>query len=456
MNSSVFSQFTSACDLVAMPPAGATVVVAVSGGADSMALWDLLVRAERWSLVIFHLNHGLRPEAHGDAELIQQRALYYSDQKLKAGTLVCEQSNISALAARWHCSSETAGRRHRYARLADIAHRHEATAVLTAHHLDDQIETVLANLLRGAGPVGLSGIPRRRPLTPTCVVLRPLLAIPREQLRDYLLQRALDWREDSTNTDTRFTRNFLRHQVIPGLECGVPGIGEALADLAERNRNQIDLDEDLVLAAWKRSLGEEDLMVDGIAAMPERLRLLLWRRLLMHLALPMARRHLRRLDDLARGSQGRRMTLGKWLFTRRDLVIIWESSTLHELLPVVEIPGPGEYHHGREHLLVWTDTPPADPRVLPGEANLDLATCRFPLVWRLPYTGERWVAFGAPGSQTVSRWLANRGVEMRERHATTVLADIDGVVWIPGHTIAERCRVQEHTSAVLRLVRSRT
>ncbi len=137
-----------------LPPAGATVVVAVSGGVDSMVLWDILAAEKRWHLLIYHLDHGLRPEASADLALIQAQ-----EKKLKSVQVIGEQADILALSRMWHCSLETAGRRYRYQRLMTIAAERGATVVMTGHHLDDQAETVLANLLRGAGPMGRAGMP---------------------------------------------------------------------------------------------------------------------------------------------------------------------------------------------------------------------------------------------------------------------------------------------------------
>ncbi|HEX3133904.1 MAG TPA: tRNA lysidine(34) synthetase TilS, partial [Planctomycetota bacterium] len=232
-----------AAALAALPKApvpGTLLVVAVSGGADSMALWDLLVRDGRWSLMVWHLNHGLRAEASQDAELIRTQSERYRAAGLTPGEVIIEHTDVADLARHWHASLEAAGRRHRYERLAAVARTHRAIAVLTAHHRDDQSETVLANLLRGAGPVGIAGIALRRMLPGGVPVLRPLLSFARADLRTYCVANDVCWLEDPSNYDQRHNRNFLRHAVLPGLEAGVPGITAALAELAEHSRVTAD------------------------------------------------------------------------------------------------------------------------------------------------------------------------------------------------------------------------
>lgn len=443
--------FIAACERLDLPASTTPVVLAVSGGADSMALWDLAVRAARWPLVVWHLDHGLRADAHVDAELIQARAEAYASAGLVPGELRCERTDVAALAADWRCSIETAGRRYRYVRLALVASECRARVVCTAHHRDDQSETVLFNLLRGAGPVGMAGIPARRRLAKNVAVVRPLLGFRRTALRDYLNERALTWHEDSTNTDTQFTRNRLRLDVLSGLEAGVPGISEALAILAEQSRRQVTDDEERLAVMWEQVLGSDDVLLEPVLRLSERLRLAFWRRVLEHLQIPVARHYLRRLDDLARGAPGRRATLGVWMFARSERVISWESSLVRTTWPDVRIVGVGEYRRGHDHLEIWHDVPPSDPRGPSNAACLDVERCAWPLEWRLARRGERWQALGSPGSQTIARWLMNRGVSVAERRSQAVIADANGVVWIPGHTIAERCRIHAGTTQVLRL-----
>ncbi len=422
-------------DAAALPAVGATVVVAVSGGADSVALFRLLVTDGRWPLCVYHLDHGLRAESRNDAAFVAALAAQHGVPA------ICERVDINALAAGWRVSIETAGRRQRLERFTAVARDRGAAAVETAHHRDDQAETVLANLLRGAGPIGCAGIPNERFLADGITLVRPLLHASRAELRTYLAAIGQDWREDASNAQTHFRRNHLRHAVLPVFEAGCPGFSDALAASAERARAQVARLDAAVSAVF--SDYGSSLLLAAILAAPLSVRFATWRRLLLRLGLPIERRHLRRLDDLARGENGRRFRLSGITFARERTALAWTSGEV--VTPSVLIETCSEIRLGEQTLTLGMTTPPSlfpdgiDTALFAAEA------LRWPLSWRSPRPGERWQPLGAPGSQTVRRALASRRVPPSQR-AAPVLADADGVLWIPGWTIAERARVRADTS----------
>lgn len=202
-----------------LPPALAApqpVLVAVSGGVDSVALLHWLRQWSHLSLHVAHYDHGLRPESFTDAEFVAE---------LVAGLgLPFSRGRAPAGLADQPGSLEDNARTHRYAFLADLLRVHQCRALLTAHHADDQAETVLMHLIRGSGLAGLRGMRVVTPLHALGIVdadladrllVRPLLATPRSALIDYCEANGLTWREDPTNTDPRFFRNRIRHQLMP-------------------------------------------------------------------------------------------------------------------------------------------------------------------------------------------------------------------------------------------------
>ena len=207
-------------------PRGARVLVAVSGGADSVALaWLLADLAERGVIVLAgvgHLNHQLRgAEADADEAFVAALAV-----RLR---VPCKSArvDVAALAAARGESIEAAARRARYAWLAEAAEALGATHIATGHTLDDQAETVLLRLLRGAGTRGLSGIRATRG-----AVIRPLLDSRREDVRAYLSARGEAFREDASNQDTSIPRNRIRHELLPVINRLAPGGLAALARTA--------------------------------------------------------------------------------------------------------------------------------------------------------------------------------------------------------------------------------
>ena len=202
-----------------------TVIVALSGGADSTALLDLLSRLPGLSprLVAAHLNHCLRgAESDRDEEFVRSLARHYRIP------LEYRRMDVEELSRRERLNLEDAGRRARIGFLSELRDSWQAAAVALAHHADDQAETVLMRFLRGAGAGGLAGMPYRNGRK----FVRPLLGVTRAELALYLTERGLTWREDASNHDTAFLRNRIRHELLPLLEQYNPAIRERLAKTA--------------------------------------------------------------------------------------------------------------------------------------------------------------------------------------------------------------------------------
>lgn len=172
-------------------------IIAVSGGVDSMALLDILVRLPELELVVAHFEHGIRTDSDQDRQLV---------------AAVAAQHGLPFVFARGNLgvgTSEVKAREARYAFLRQTREVYGAEAIITAHHQDDVVETALINLVRGTGPRGLSS------LQSTTELVRPLLHIPKQQLLAYARAHTLAWHEDSTNADETYLRNYLRLRLMP-------------------------------------------------------------------------------------------------------------------------------------------------------------------------------------------------------------------------------------------------
>ena len=214
---------------------GLRLAVGLSGGADSVALLRLLAaRASELGVVLSaaHLHHGLRgDEADRDQEFCAELAA-----SLNLG-FHTHRVDVGAEAALHHESIEEAARRVRYAWFRQLMAPGIVDAVATAHTLDDQAETVLGKFLRGAWTEGLSGIHPVVNFSEGCI-LRPLLGASRSEIEIYLAGLGQQWHEDSSNRDLAFTRNRLRHELLPELERWNPQIHEHLAQMAELARDE--------------------------------------------------------------------------------------------------------------------------------------------------------------------------------------------------------------------------
>ncbi|MCF7935142.1 MAG: tRNA lysidine(34) synthetase TilS [Synergistales bacterium] len=206
-----------------------TILVAVSGGCDSVALLVILAAlVERRRLVVAHLEHGMRgQESLEDAAFVRRLAtslhLPFSSR----------QTNITRRKER-HESGEQCGRRLRYAFLEQAGTAHGASWIATAHIEDDQVESILFNIARGSGLDGLQGIARKRGR-----IIRPLLDIDKETLRAFLLENGYTWKEDHTNRDIRYSRNYIRAVLIPGFDSVNSGARKHILSLGKEAEERV-------------------------------------------------------------------------------------------------------------------------------------------------------------------------------------------------------------------------
>lgn len=246
-------------DALAALPRVRAYLLALSGGADSVALLDLMSRLrERLAapLAAVHVHHGLHPAADDWAAHCQALCA--------ALDVPCRIERVQVERRRGE-SLEAAARRARYAVLA--RHLPAEGGLLTAHHQDDQAETVLLNLVRGAGNAGLAAMPPQRPFARGWL-LRPLLGFRRQALRDYARARGLAWVEDPSNADPAHDRNYLRHHVLPALTARWPQVVPALYRVSRNAAASEALAADLAAADLGRLAGADgSLPVAGLLAL---------------------------------------------------------------------------------------------------------------------------------------------------------------------------------------------
>jgi tRNA(Ile)-lysidine synthase len=392
-------------------------LVAVSGGPDSVALLHLMADAapgRGLSLVVAHADHGI----HFQSAQVAERVSRMADALGLPVTIGRLELGASA--------SETEARTARYGWLRAECARLGAHGIVTAHHADDQVETVLMRALRGSGPAGLAGMARR-----SHNVVRPLLPFRREELAQYLLGLGVDAWLDPANTDPRHLRSWIRAEVLPMLERRLPDVGARLlqlADQARADRNAWDAVLERLGGLDVRTVpGSVSLDAGALVALDEVLAGALVRAAVRRLGHVVPAAAARRALRLAReGTSGQRADMGDgWTaelaFGR--LVLGPPIATV----PDVALPASGEFHWGRWVLACRQGTAGAVERsgwrTWVPSGHLTVGAMR---------RGERLRPLGGAGSRLISRLLQEAKVPRGERMAWPELRRGETAVWVPG------------------------
>jgi tRNA(Ile)-lysidine synthase len=425
---------------------GETILLAVSGGVDSIVLLEVMTElSEKWQLELHvaHLDHGLRGEDSAeDARFVETQA---RTRRLTfhGGRVDC---NLSAIAQK--CSVEVAARNERIAFLNDVAAKICAQKIATGHHADDQAETVLIRLLRGSGTTGLAGI---RPMAQKKWI-RPLLKVDRSEIETYAGKNNLSWRNDSTNNDIRIHRNRIRHQLIPILKSDYGArVPEAISRAAEILQADDDLLESIALDASKTVIcarSTRKIALDGarffgyhvavqrrllrvvltqLGFSPKRVEFRLINRILSELE--SGQRKIQVASDLTASFTGRLIILGTSVSPFEHSIQTGENriSSIDAQLTVDELDQSAYPDSFAEvsPFEIWFDR-----KVVP--QNLTLRTIR---------SGDRIHPFGAAGSSKVSDILINRKLPRLIRDEIPVLANRDEVYWVVGIRTSETSRI---------------
>lgn len=405
---------------------GDPVLVAVSGGADSMALLSLLVSLGQ-KLGVAHIHHGLRGDA-ADADLA------FVGARAAALGVSFFAARVDA-AARDDRSPEARARALRYAALEEIRAREGYRYVMTAHTLDDQAETLLLRAIHGTGLDGLSGI---LPISDDGYVLRPLLEARRGDLPAYLSRRGLPWREDASNRDLGVPRNRLRKEVLPILEAIHPGAIERFGNLARLAREARAERESEIGSFIERAVRTEDggLSIDArsLAGLSPQQRMRVASELMRSagLAMRVTSAHLRRIERfIAEANPGKALSLpgDSTLLCDRDHFWLGPDT------------GPGAPQPFRAELC------PPDPLLLPacelrfhwergpGVEGLALPDgWAGPLVIRSPAAGDRVRVPGSPQPRRLKDLFAAARWSNRARARAVVIECSDSILWVPGLT----------------------
>ena len=452
-----------------------SLVVAVSGGPDSMALLHALLHLRGrlgLSLRGAHLDHGLRGDA-GAAD-----AAFVVDVFDAAGVPYdVEKAEVGTYRAAHRLSLEQAARDVRYAFLARVYREHGADAVALGHTADDQVETILMHIVRGSGLTGLRGMEAsstRRVGGTEVRFVRPLLGLPRSDTEAHCRALGLRPRTDESNRSPEFTRNRIRTELLPLLEELNPSVRDALLRLSTAAARELAWLDKETGRVWEdiAEMRENRVALDrrAFGRLPMALRTHLLRRSVTAVKGDLEGIHLRHVDDMTRlldGPAGRAIDLpgglrfhvgyGEAVVARADV----------ELCPLPRLDGehtltaPGETRVGGWLVSVgMVDNPGADalrdagdgcgasfhgipvPRLSPGAISGGI-------VLRARRPGDRFHPLGAPGSKKLKDFMVDAKVPASWRDRIPLLVTPRGIAWVAGWRIAEWCRVTPEDQQVV-------
>jgi tRNA(Ile)-lysidine synthase len=457
--------------------ANRALVVGVSGGPDSLCLLDILARLG-FSLVVVHLDHGLRAESIDEARCVATSA--------EALGIPFEHKRVDtrAYAAQNNLSIEEAARILRYRFLFETADHYEAQAVATGHTADDQVETVLMHLLRGAGLAGLRGMAfysLPNAWSEKIPLVRPLLGIWRDEIDAHLETRDLRPAQDPTNLDTRFFRNRLRHELIPILEGYNSGVKDHLWRMARLLSDDYAVLAQMTEDAWQRTVhneGEEFLSFDapGLLGYPPAIQRQLIRRAILELrpdlrdidyasierarhflASPSASRQVDLIGGLRLTMHGQRLYLAGWeVELPNEGADFWPGLSQSQM---VALPIPGNVYLSGGWLLS-TQRASVDtvtfPRALdnkdPYQAWIDADQLPASLQVRRRQPGDRFQPLGMGGhSIKLSDFMINIRLPAKARTEWPLVVAGEQIVWLPGLRLAHPFRLNQGSRRVIHL-----
>ena len=418
---------------------GDQVLLTVSGGVDSVVMAHLFAEAG-YECAVAHCNFQLRG-GESDADEVFVRSL--------AGSLEMpvhvKRFDVEQEMEEQGSSVQMAARDLRYDWFEELAGQHGFDSIATAHNMNDSVETFFLNLSRGTGIRGLTGIPSRNGK-----VIRPLLFASREDIEEYARSHHIAFREDSSNRETKYQRNKIRHDVIPSLELINPGFVETMAANMKRLGEAGMIMEKAVEQVRRDLFGEG---ADGIRINVDRLRTLTpLRSLLYELFSPygFSQAQCEGIEQILHADPGKRsISPTHQLFKDRDHLILVESGK--ETLERYYLDSP-ENVSSLPFSMDVEVMERSELGEIPGDRNmacLDYNEIQFPLTIRHWLHGDYFFPLGMEQDKKLSDFFVDEKVPVPEKERIWILASGRKIVWIMGHRIDHRFRITEQTEKVL-------
>ncbi len=418
------------------------LILAISGGVDSVVLCEFCKHAG-YDFVIAHCNFQLRgEESDADEQFVRELAKKYNVE------IFVKSFDTEAYANEKRLSIQVAARELRYNWFKELINlsTYQLSYVATAHHADDNIETILMNFFKGSGINGLKGmLPKQEK------IVRPLLFATKEQILEFAQEQDLSWREDSSNSSDKYTRNYFRNQLIPGLQKVFPQVEENLVHNADRFR-EINTIYQNALQQIKKKL----ITIKGAELhLPV---LALAKTAAVHTVLyeiikdfGFTAHQAEEVLKLLHSESGKYVQSATHRVLRnRQWLIISALDDNSASTFLVEEGDTGVVFPKGELCVAEMDVPQAIATE-PNTAQLDAREIKFPLLLRKWKTGDYFYPLGMPKKKKLSRFFIDQKMSLIQKENTWVMESDKKILWIIGHRIDDRFKITPATSSVLKL-----
>lgn len=415
----------------------ATLVVGLSGGADSMALLDVLTLLG-YRCVAAHCNFHLRgEESDGDARFVRK---WCKENDIEFTSI---DFDTHQYAADKKISIEMAARELRYSWFEVVRKQFLADAIAVAHHKDDSVETVLLNLIRGTGISGLCGISPKNGK-----VVRPLLCVSRNEIESYLQEREIPFRTDSTNHEDVYTRNYIRLNILPLMQKLNPSVSESIFRTSENVAESQKLYKKAVNSDIKSVLHNDKIDIEKLrqTVSPSSVLFEILSPLGFH---PSVIGDVNNSFDAISGKQFFSPT--HRLIKDRDYFLIDKSDKIPPENSVFHIDGAEREIVNPVHLDIKFVQP---PKTIEKDKNIlyaDADKLSFPLTLRKWQTGDWFIPFGMKGRKKLSDFFSDQKFNLKEKEETWILLSGENVVWIVGQRADNRYKIDKNTRQVLQI-----
>lgn len=410
------------------------LLLAISGGHDSMVLAHLF-QSCAYPFSVAHVNFQLRDvDSDGDEQFVQD---WCSQNKIPFFSKRVETNNY---ATENRLSIQIAARDLRYAWFKELCDQNGFQYLVTAHHLNDSIETVLINLARGTGLEGLTGISAKRGN-----LIRPLLFATRTDLENYAAQHEIAWREDSSNATDDYQRNFIRHHIVPAFKKLNPSFEETSKETLSKIQSEFnvlksDLEvwkkDNLVTENHRTKIKKKGLEFSGAAR--------LW-----HCIKDFGFRFSTCEDIMLAlyGQPGKQfLTHSHKLIVDRDFLELTPINNTWTEVSIKQAQDSATLGPWRIEIVKTYNTKASGNL---NEASLDLEKLKFPLVWRKWRAGDSFCPLGMDHHKKISDFLIDKKISVAEKDSVTVLESNGEIVWVAGYRIDNRFKISEHTKRAI-------